>query len=129
MLLTLAKHTFTPPQRGISLWSCPPELNKQGVCGRLKRCLYGTRDAPARWEAFLAKELKKHGFKQGVASACCFYHPGRDIQAVVHGDDFVFVGLDADLAWVEKRMHDSFWVKVVWETRLRRQWPQGTLHP
>ena len=31
----------------------PPELGKQGsgLCAKLLRCLYGTRDASARWEA------------------------------------------------------------------------------
>jgi hypothetical protein len=25
----------------------PPEVRQKGMCARLKRCLYGTRDAPA----------------------------------------------------------------------------------
>ena len=81
-----------------------PEIRRVGYCGRLKRCLYDTRDASARWEAFLASELKKHGFVQGVARPCCFCHPGRDLRCMVHGDDFVFVGPDIDLAWAEKVM-------------------------
>jgi hypothetical protein len=32
---------------------------------------------------------------------------------MVHGDDFVFVGHDADLAWTEKIMGESFLIKVV----------------
>jgi hypothetical protein len=91
----------------------PPEIRRPGVCARLRRCLYGTRDAPARWEAFLAAELKKHGFSQGVASPCCFCHGARDLRCVVHGDDFVFVGPDAELVWVQERMQESFLVKVV----------------
>ena len=91
----------------------PPEIRRAGYCGRLKRCLYGTRDASARWEAFLASELKKHGFVQGVASPCCFYHPGRDLRCMVHGDDVVFVGPDIDLAWAEKVMEESFLIKRV----------------
>jgi hypothetical protein len=91
----------------------PPEIREPGFCGRLRRCLYGTRDASARWEAFLASELKKHGFVQGVASACCFHHSSRDLRCMVHGDDFVFVGPDSDLAWAEKVMAESFLVKVV----------------
>ena len=31
----------------------PPEQLVPGVCARLNRCVYGTRDAPAGWEAFL----------------------------------------------------------------------------
>ena len=41
----------------------PPELKAQhpGKCWLLRRCLYGTRDAPARWEALYTKELKAIG--------------------------------------------------------------------
>ena len=81
--------------------------------GKLLRTLYGTRDAPKRWEAFLCCELVKHGFVQGKASACCFYHPSRNIRCVVHGDDFVFAGSDKDLDWTTARMKESFLIKLV----------------
>ena len=29
----------------------PPEAAQEGKCAKLVRCLYGTRDAPSRWEA------------------------------------------------------------------------------
>jgi hypothetical protein len=32
---------------------------------------------------------------------------------VVHGDDFVFVGGDGDLAWVQSEMEKRFLVKVI----------------
>ena len=70
----------------------PPEEKRAGYCARLLRCLYGTRDAPARWEAFLAGELSSMGFIQGKASPCCFIHKSRDLACVVHGDDFTFSG-------------------------------------
>ena len=40
----------------------PPEEMAPGYCARLVRCLYGTRDAPKRWEAFLAEQLVALGF-------------------------------------------------------------------
>ena len=48
------------PVAGVEL---PPEIRRPGYCARLRRCLYGTRDAPALWEAFLEKELGKMGCK------------------------------------------------------------------
>jgi hypothetical protein len=36
-----------------------------------------------------------------------------DLRCIVHGDDFVFVGSDPDLAWVQKKMDQCFLVKVV----------------
>jgi hypothetical protein len=91
----------------------PPEVRKPGMCARLRRCLYGTRDAPARWEKFLAAELAKMGFVQGLSSPCCFYHPQMELRCVVHGDDFMFVGLAAALTWAEAAMHKAFLMKTV----------------
>eukprot|EP00974_Lingulodinium_polyedra_P023778 2300619-Lingulodinium_polyedra.AAC.1 len=53
------------------------------------------------------------GFIQGRASPCCFVHGSRDLRCMVHGDDFVFAGTDADLVWVEAEMHQRFLMKVV----------------
>ena len=91
----------------------PPEQSVPGMCSRLNRCLYGTRDAPARWEAFLAKQLALMGFKRGKASPCCFRHKSRDLRCIVHGDDFVFVGLDSELQWATQQMKTSFLVKII----------------
>ena len=91
----------------------PPEARKPGMCARLRRCLYGTRDAPARWEAFLAAELRKMGFGQGLSSPCCFYHREKELRCVVHGDDFMFAGPGAALAWAEAAMNEQFLMKVV----------------
>ena len=89
------------------------ELKQPTSCARLLRCLYGTRDAAARWEAFLVEELRKMGFIRGRANASGYRHRTRDLRAVVHGDDFTFVGNDRDLNWVSERMAEAFLVKVV----------------
>ena len=90
----------------------PPEQSVPGMCSRLNRCLYGTRDAPARWEAFLAEQLALMGFIRGKASPCCFQHASRDLRCIVHGDDFVFVGPDPELKWVTRQMEKSFLLKI-----------------
>jgi hypothetical protein len=74
-----------------------PEQCVAGMCVRLNRCLYGTRDAPARWEAFLATQLAAMGFVRGQASPCYYQHSQRDFRCVVHGDDFVFVAPEREL--------------------------------
>ena len=55
----------------------PYELRTKhpGMCWRLRRCLYGTRDAPKRWEALYTQRLEEMGFPTGTASASCFCHP------------------------------------------------------
>ena len=90
----------------------PEEDATPGYCGRLVRCLYGTRDAPARWEATYTETLQKLGFHRGRSNACCFYHPGRCLRLVVHGDDFVTTGVDSELSWFEAELQKVFEMKV-----------------
>ena len=52
----------------------PPEVAEEGYCAKLRRSLYGTRDAPKLWEAFLAEQLAALGFVRGRASPCCYHH-------------------------------------------------------
>lgn len=68
-------------------FKCPP-----GHCARLNVSMYGTRDAAANWEANYSQHLKDNGFTQGLSSPCVFHHEQRDVQLVVHGDDFTFLG-------------------------------------
>ena len=120
----------------------PPEVAEPGKCAKLVRSLYGTRDAPARWEALYTSTLQGFGFERGRASACCFHHPLRGLRCVVHGDDFTFTGYDEDLSWVQASMEKAFLCQVggrlgggagdVQEVRLLsrviRWTPQGLLY-
>ena len=45
--------------------------------------------------------LNHAGFTTGVSNPCVFYHSGRDISIVVHGDDFTALGSDENLNWYE----------------------------
>ncbi len=89
----------------------PPEVDEPGYCARLVRCLYGTRDAPKRWEAFLAEQLVAIGFARGRASPCCYFHAQLGVRCIVHGDDFVLSGRAGDLDVVKARMHERFLLK------------------
>jgi hypothetical protein len=89
----------------------PPEEAAPGYCARLVRCLYGTRDAPKRWEAFLAEQLVALGFAKGRASPCCYFHPVLEVRCIVHGDDFVLTGRAWALDEVKAGMHERFLLK------------------
>ncbi len=89
----------------------PPEVDEPGWCARLVRCLYGTRDAPKRWQAFLDEQLVALGFAKGRASSCCFFHAHLGVRCIVHGDDFVLSGTAGALDEVKARMHERFLLK------------------
>ncbi len=89
----------------------PPEVGEPGYCARLVRCLYGTRDAPKRWEAFLAEQLVAMGFTRGRASPCCYFNAALGVRCIVHGDDFVLTGRACALDEVKAGMHERFLLK------------------
>ena len=75
---------------------------------KLKRCLYGTRDAGRIWDAVYGDALIDMGFTQGKASPCCFEHKKWGISLVVHGDDFTALGTDEALDKWETAMAAKF---------------------
>ena len=80
--------------------------------GKLRRWLYGFRPAAAAWEAHYAGKLEGVGFRRGVATPVSFYHKDMDVNLVVHGDDFTFVGDQKGLEWAEELMRNWYKVKV-----------------
>ncbi len=59
------------------------EDHEEGMCGLLKRAMYGTRDAAQNWEAEYKEMLQEAGFSQGKYCAYVFYHEQRKIRIVV----------------------------------------------
>ena len=90
----------------------PSEAHQEGMCARLKQCMYGTREAGARWEECYTTVLIKIGFEQGKASPCTFRHREREIELVVHGDDLTALGCDESLDWYENALQKEFDVKI-----------------
>ena len=59
--------------------------------------MYGTRDAAQHWEHTYTEVMLSAGFNAGLASPCVFFHPGKDLRVVIHGDDFTVLGDDDSL--------------------------------
>ena len=98
----------------------PPEMGMgKGVMGKLKRCIYGTRDAGAIWEATFTQTLLDLGFVQGKASPCTVRHPGWGVVVVVHGDGFTALCTSQGLDLYEAGMNKAFAVKSRGSCRLR----------
>ena len=74
----------------------------------LIRSLYGTRDAAANFQVEVAKVMKKAGFVVSKASPSVYYHPGRDLKCLVHGDDFISSGSVDDVRWFRAVLEARF---------------------
>ena len=91
----------------------PKELGlPPNIVGKLKKCIYGTRDAGAIWEGCYGDALANMGFAQGKASPCCFYSAAWNVSVVVHGDDFTALGTATALDLYEAGMSKAFEVKL-----------------
>ncbi len=81
----------------------PEEMNKKGYCGKLKRWLYGMRNAAQGWEDNYVQKLPDDGYEQGTAAPTVFYCKKTEMRLVVHGDDFVFLGPQKELMRIKRK--------------------------
>ena len=80
--------------------------------GLLRKHMYGTRAAAQGWHSEYAGRLVEDlGFSCGDASACIFYHRGRNLRCSVHGDDLTTVGAKADLDWFRSELEKLYELK------------------
>ena len=90
-----------------------------GGYARLVRSLYGTRDAPALWEAYAASQLCALGFRRGRSNACVYCHRRRGLRCLVHGDDFVVAGRLEHLEWLHHELAKHRPPQTGWGSRPR----------
>jgi hypothetical protein len=116
LFVDVRRACFNAVTNGVTFVQLPPEIAEEGMCARLKKCMRGTRDAATRWEATHVQALVRNGFEQSKASPCCFCNTERNLQVVVHSDDFAVLGCDADLGWFEGMIQGEF------ECKKKRDW-------
>ena len=81
------------------------------IC-KLRCWLYGFRPAAAAWEAQLRKQVgRKSVSGGGWLTLVWFHHAEKDVNLVVHGDDFTFTGDEAVLKWAEELMNGWYEVR------------------
>ena len=81
--------------------------------GRLRLCLYGTRDAALNWQQTLADHLTENGFTRGVGHPAVFHHAGQNVWSLVHGDDYCSAGPAASLDWLQGVLEARYEIKTV----------------
>ena len=64
------------------------KAKQPGVCGELRKTMYGSLDAAQRWESITLQSWRLGGFSRDVASPCNFLNEEVETYNLVHGDDF-----------------------------------------
>ena len=109
IFIDVKKAHFWSPARRRLLVELPPEAGySHDKVGLLRKSLYGTRDAPANWEAAIKEVMLKIGFVQAKSNSCLYYHEEGQIRIEVHGDDFTAVGPKSRLQWFADSLK-KFW--------------------
>ena len=91
----------------------PVGLRVRGKLWVLKRALYGTRMASRCFGKLVGEVLKDAQFEAVAIVPNTYHHPQRDIDTVVHGDDFVAVAEDDHLNFLERVLENSMEIKRV----------------
>jgi hypothetical protein len=99
----------------------PKEDYQQEMCGKIKKAMYGAKDAAQNWELVCTEMMVEIGFTQGSYGACAFYHKEKDIRAAVHGGDFTVPGSRVGLDWSREVIQRRMGVKF--KSRLQRRRP------
>ena len=89
----------------------PPGLRVKGKLWVLNRALYGTRMARRCFGKLVAEVLTNAQFETVSIVPNTYHHPQRDIDTVVHGDDFVAVAEDGQLDHFEQVLENSMEIK------------------
>lgn len=97
----------------------PREMELAGMCGHLRKALYGTREAARCWEKEYTKTLEEMQFVRGRSSPCLFSHKVHDCAVFIHVDDIV-ASCEHDVLhwWLQSAISKKYLTKV-----------RGLLHP
>ena len=79
MIIDISRAYFYAPAQKDMYIKLPPEdprAGEEGICGKLKMSLYGTRDAGANWHLAYSSFLRRIGMAQGAPLAILWRQEG-----------------------------------------------------
>ena len=104
---------FHSPMDEYTVVRPPPGLRVKGMLWVLDRALCGTRMASRCFWKLVAEVLTDAQFETVSIVPNTYHHPQRDIDTVVHGDNFVAVAEDGQLDHFEQNLEKSMEIKRV----------------
>lgn len=89
----------------------PLNYHPDGMCWRLNKAMYVTRDAVQNWEPEYIQFILESGFMKGKSTPCMFAHPEKNIRVTVHGDDVSYLGYDVESDLFRKLISNRYEVE------------------
>jgi len=83
-----------------------------GKCALLKRTMYGTLDAANIWQETYVEILKEHNIHQCVGWPALFINEEHDLRFLVHGDDFLCLGDEDAIRFLEDCLKTKFEYRI-----------------
>lgn len=81
------------------------------MMGKLKKAMYGTRDAPQIWSGTVKGKMVEVGFGASQLHPSVYWHREKGITIVVHVDDFLCIGSADALDWVYTTLKEHYDLK------------------
>ena len=97
----------------IELPHTDPRYGDENVVGKLKKSMYGTRDAPQIWAEHVRATLEGLGYRQSVYQPSVYFHPGKSVFIVVHVDDFLCTGKGEELEELYRDLTAKYELKKI----------------
>ena len=95
----------------IELPHTDPRYGDASVVGKLRKAMYGTRDAPQIWGEVVRTTMEALGYKQSVFQPAVYYNVAKDVVVVVHVDDFLCAGDGKALRELHEELTKQFEIK------------------
>ena len=112
MLIDISRAHFYGLAKRRVFCRLPEGREQAGKCALLRKSMYGTLDAASIWQATYVELLKECGIEQRVGWPALFMHKERDLRFMVHGDDFVALGDEDGLKFLEEKLKQKFEYRV-----------------
>ena len=95
----------------IELPHTDPRYGDGTLVGKLKKAMYGTRDAPQIWAEVVRSTLDRLGHKQSAFQPAVYYNLEKDVIVVVRVDDFLCTGDGKALEELHVKLSKAFEIK------------------
>ena len=98
-------------------WVLPPVeyYPEGGVVWKLKRALYGLKNAPKLWQQHLAATLESQGFRRMKSDPNLYYSASRKVYILCYVDDLMIFGNKKAVAEVAESLQKELLLRVTGE--------------